>query len=270
MTTHLHGYLRALSHKGSGPVAYRLMTDQGEIAVNDFLGNRMSISTTGKKACTHCGRSVKKLYQGGYCFPCVTTLAECDLCIVKPHECHFDKGTCRDEAFAALHCMIPHYVYLAYSSSVKVGLTRKGRQMTRWVDQGAVAAILLAEVPTRKAAGELEMEVAQFLPDKTNWRKMLQTFDVESGVDLHEVKQTVIERLGASRKSFILQDETTIHSFTYPRLDAFDLKLTSWSLDKLDKLEGTLTGVKGQYLLFDEGVLNIRKHAGYEVQVSCS
>src|SRR5579875_2619879 len=132
----------------------------------------MNLSFTGEKACIICGRKVKKLYQSGYCFPCVTTLAECDLCIVKPHECHFHKGTCRDESFAMTHCMIPHYVYLAFSSGFKVGLTRKGREFTRWIDQGASQAVLLAEVPTRKMAGEMEMAIAEHISDKTDWRKM--------------------------------------------------------------------------------------------------
>jgi hypothetical protein len=270
MDEHLSGYLREMKHAIQAPISYDLVTNQGSIPVNDYLGAQVTISATGKKSCVHCGRAVKKLYQSGYCFPCVTSLAECDLCIVKPHECHFHAGTCRDESFAESHCMIPHYVYLAYSSSVKVGLTRKGRQMIRWVDQGASAAILLAEMPTRKAAGELEMEVAQFLPDKTDWRKMLQMTAIASDVNLQSVKNQVMQKISAERQRFLLIEEHTIHSFSYPRLDGYPVKLTSWSLDKLDKVSGTLTGVKGQYLLFEEGVLNVRKHAGYEVQISVS
>ncbi|WP_153944945.1 DUF2797 domain-containing protein, partial [Acinetobacter baumannii] len=70
------------------------------------------------------------------------------------------------------HCMIPHYVYLALSSGVKVGLTRKNNEKKRWVDQGAVRAIPIAEVPTRKMAGELEVYLTQYVADKTDWRKM--------------------------------------------------------------------------------------------------
>lgn len=266
----LTGFLREMKHEVNAPILYQFVTNSGSVSINDRLGARITIAHTGKKACVRCGRSVKKLYQSGYCFPCVTTLAECDLCIVKPHECHFDKGTCRDETFAQSHCMIPHYVYLAYSSSVKVGLTRKGRQLTRWVDQGASAAILLAEVPTRKMAGELEMEIAKFMPDKTDWRKMLQTFEVGEEVDLPAVKQSVVEQISTANHAYILHENEVVHRFQYPRLGHRDVKLSSWSLDKMETVEGMLTGVKGQYLLFEEGVLNVRKHAGYEVQLSFS
>jgi len=264
----LEGYLRELRHEYENPVFYKLSTSTGSLPLNDSIGSRVTIEFRGEKACIHCGRKVKKLYQNGYCFPCVTSLAECDLCIVKPHECHFQKGTCRDNEFAMSHCMVPHYVYLAHSSHVKVGLTRKGRQFRRWIDQGASAAILLAEVPDRKTAGELEMEIAQRLSDKTDWRKMLRGIANPDIDDLIEVRQTVIASLPERYRSFVLEEEASVHRFQYPLTGPFEVNVTSLNLDKTAYIEGTLRGIKGQYLMFDHGVLNVKKFAGYHVQMS--
>ncbi len=262
------GCLRELRHQhDEGIVTYHLPIGDEEIDLNPLLGKTISLTATGKKTCIHCGRIVKKLYNGGYCYPCFSTLAECDLCIVKPHECHFHEGTCRDESFGQSHCMIPHYVYLAVSSSVKVGLTRRGRQFIRWVDQGASRAVLLAELPTRKDAGELEMEIAKFLPDKTDWRKMLAHAVADPSIDLTEVKQDVIRRIPATHQAFVLHEDFTVHEFVYPRLDDQAVVTKSISMDKQPTVEGKLIGIKGQYLLLDDGVLNIKKHSGYEISV---
>ncbi|MDQ0188458.1 DUF2797 domain-containing protein [Alicyclobacillus cycloheptanicus] len=266
----LEGFMREMKHRADEPVQYEVVTDDGAVSLNDWLGRRVEITFTGEKACIHCGRKVKKLYQNGYCFPCVTTLAECDLCIVKPHKCHFHLGTCRDADFAASHCMIPHYVYLAFSSDIKVGLTRKGRQFTRWVDQGASAAVLVAECPTRKAAGEVEMEIASFLPDKTQWRKMLALTSIETEAleRLEATRQQVLRHLREHVSGIQVLDEQPVHAFQYPRLEGGAVKLTSLSLDKTPEISGVLQGVKGQYLLLDVGVLNVKKHSGMRVSIS--
>ncbi|GMA52490.1 hypothetical protein GCM10025857_38470 [Alicyclobacillus contaminans] len=267
MHVELSGYLREMQHSADEVVRYQFATDGGVAPMDDWLGKTIQITASGSKRCIHCGRSVKKLYQNGYCYPCVTTLAECDLCIVKPHECHFHLGTCRDADFAEAHCMIPHYVYLAYSSGVKVGLTRKGRQRTRWVDQGAMRAILFAELPTRKLAGELEMEIAKSLPDKTDWRKMLRE-TAPPEIDLGALKDEVAANLPEAFRAFVLADEREVHEFRYPRLEDVDIQTKSVSLDKVSEVSGRVYGVKGQYLLLDSGVWNVKKHSGYEVKVT--
>lgn len=268
----LQGYLAELRHDSSGEVVeYSLPIGDERLALNAWIGRPITLVATGKKACVHCGRSVKKLFASGYCYPCFSTLAECDLCIVKPHECHFHRGTCRDESFGTTHCMIPHYVYLAFSSAVKVGLTRKGRQRTRWVDQGAQSAILLAELPTRKEAGEFEMEVAAFMPDKTDWRKMLARLDeADSSIQLPAVKQSVIAQISEARRGFVLHEENTVHAFRYPVLPDAKAVLKSLSFDKTASITGQFIGIKGQYLLLDCGVLNIKKHSGYEIRLTTS
>lgn len=259
-------YVRELEPSLAETVDYQIRLANLSIPINEWIGQCVKIQFTGEKRCIACGRAANKLFQNGYCFPCVRSLAECDLCIVKPHECHHHLGTCRDNSFAEKNCMIPHYVYLAWSSGFKVGLTRKGRQIKRWMDQGATQAILVAEVPTRRQAGELEMEIAKHMKDKTDWRKMLRE-EQSPDRSIQDLRQEVISRLGEDFLEYIIPDEVLATTICYPREVSFQVNLKSANLDKDNEFSGTLRGIKGQYLLFDEGVFNVKKHAGYQVQI---
>jgi len=264
MTVTVAGFLDDLTHKPESPVAYFLNIGLEKIPLNEYIGSEIRLTFLDQKACCHCGRSVKgKLYGGGYCYPCVTTLAETDLCIMKPHECHHHLGTCRDNEFAETHCMIPHYVYLALSSNVKVGLTRKNRELTRWVDQGAIKAIPIAELPTRKMAGELEVAIGQHISDKTDWRKMLK--GITEDADLFAVREQIQEYVPEEFRQYMLNVDE-LYEFTYPILETLE-KIKSVGFDKNPEISGKLLGIKGQYLILDCGVLNIKKHSGYKVEV---
>ncbi|SIS62037.1 DUF2797 domain-containing protein [Alicyclobacillus vulcanalis] len=269
------GDLRELEPGLDTPVSYRLRyaTAEGPCSVPVSIGDTLFFRPTGERRCIACGRRVKKLYQNGYCFPCVQTLAECDLCIVKPHECHFHLGTCRDDDFARVHCMVPHYVYIAWSSGFKVGITRKGRELRRWMDQGASEAAVIAEVPDRKTAGEIEVHIARGMADKTNWRKMLAD---ESGPDrpLLEVVQEVQAAMDDAYRGYLVSD-VKVQRFTYPRQAEFALRLTALGLGSDEPIGGVVRAIKGQYLVFDSGVLNVKRWAGHEVvadhvSASCS
>lgn len=261
--TNGQGFLSELTHKPETPVQYFLHLDNDKIPLNEFIGGEIHLRFLDEKSCCTCGRKVKKLYGGGYCYPCVTTLAECDLCIMKPHECHYHLGTCRDNEFAETHCMIPHYVYLALSSNVKVGLTRKNRELTRWVDQGAIRAIPIAETPDRKTAGELEMAIAEHIADKTDWRKMLK--GVTEDADLIEVREQIKELVPEEYRQYLF-DADQLYEFVYPIQETLD-KIKSMGFDKMEEISGKLLGIKGQYLILDSGVVNIKKHTGYKVEV---
>lgn len=254
----MKGFMQALNHRVDDPIRYELsFTDQTE-PINPWIGHKLRLEFLGEKKCVACGRKVKKLYQGGYCFPCVTTLAETDLCIVKPHECHFHLGTCRDEDFGKAYCMVPHYVYLAVSSQAKVGLTRKGREFTRWVDQGAHQAVIFAQLGTRKLAGDLEMEIAKNMPDKTNWRHLVQ--GITTDVDLLDLAMVTKEKLPESMQAYVLP-EFALHTFTYPVMEGVAPKAISVNLEN-NPIESVLLGIRGQYLLFEQGAINVKKHAG--------
>ncbi|SDX10526.1 Protein of unknown function [Marininema mesophilum] len=257
----LVGNLRPLQHDNTSPVSYFFRTGQDRAQLNDLVGETIWIKFKGEINCIHCGRRVKKTYNSGSCFPCFRDLAENDLCIVKPELCHFDKGTCRDEAFGAAHCMQPHIVYLALSSEVKVGITWKANMLKRWVDQGAIQGLPIAEVPSRKLAGQIEVELAQHISDKTNWRRMLKSEIAKR--DLRKVREELFDTVPDQFRQYLLVDGE-IHSISYPQVSIPE-KITAWNLDKHQEVSGKLIGIKGQYLILDTGVLNVRKFSGYKV-----
>ena len=51
-------------------------------------------------------------------------------------------------------------------------------------------------------------------------------------------------------------------------VDSYPVKIKSFNFDKNPEVSGVLHGIKGQYLLLDIGVINIRKFTGYEVAFS--
>ncbi|SFJ46337.1 DUF2797 domain-containing protein [Thermoflavimicrobium dichotomicum] len=259
------GYIQPLQHEPSNPVIYHLTLGNERIRLNEALGNTIQITFLGEKACSYCGRKIKKTYNNGSCYPCYINRAENDLCIVKPELCHYQAGTCRDQAFGEKHCMQTHYVYLALSSDVKIGITRKTNAFKRWIDQGAISAIPIMEVPTRKIAGEIEAHLAQYIKDKTNWRKMLK--NEISDENLLEVRERLLDHIPPSYSDYLLS-EKQIYEFTYPQISA-PTKMTSLNLDKQTFISGKLLGIKAQYLILDQGVLNIRKHTGYKIALQC-
>lgn len=257
------GVLKGLEHRYAHPVEYFMELGEHRIYLNEFLGRTLIIQFADAIECIACGRSIKKTYNSGYCYPCFRDLPENDLCIVKPNLCHFDAGTCRDPAWGQQHCMRPHYVYLALSSDIKVGLTRKDNQVHRWIDQGAVQAVPIAELPTRKLAGELELYLSQYLTDRTDWRKMLK--GEIANTNLFEVRKEMLAKIPAGFRQYILPEEEMVE-ITYP-VKQPARKLKSFDLLKQSTLAGRLMGIKGQYLIFAEGVFNVRKHAGFHVSL---
>ncbi|HKK40597.1 MAG TPA: DUF2797 domain-containing protein, partial [Cryomorphaceae bacterium] len=152
------------------------------------------------------------------------------------------------------------------TSGVKVGVTRSTNIPSRWLDQGAWRAIKIAEVPYRKLAGDLEIELKQYLSDRTDWRKMLR--DERGEEDLSEIREATISFLPEGLQQYVLSD-ATVHEFSYP-VNHYPEKVKSINLDKEKTVEGTLTGIRGQYLYFDqENVINLRKYSGYEVEFEC-
>ena len=56
-------------------------------------------------------------------------------------------------------------------------------------------------------------------------------------------------------------------SFRFPVLE-YPERVRAINLEKTPRVEGTLLGIKGQYLILDTGVINVRRHGGYEVELS--
>ncbi len=257
----------------AAPVKYQLPVDDELLDMNAHIGKHIRLESQDEINCIACGRKTKKSYAQGYCYPCFISLAACDMCIVKPETCHYDAGTCREPDWAQEHCMQPHYVYLANSSGIKVGITRASQIPTRWIDQGAGQALPIFRVGSRYQSGLLEVAIKNHVSDRTDWRKMLKG-EAEPR-DLKSMRDDLVklcekdisdlqQRFGEDNIVF-LPDEPVVE-ITYP-VEEYPQKVKSLNLDKAPLIEGTLLGIKGQYLIMDTGVLNIRKHNGYKVDV---
>jgi len=184
---------------------------------------------------------------------------------MKPETCHFDKGTCREPEWAESHCFRPHIIYLANSSGLKVGITRKSQIPIRWIDQGATQALAILEVKNRKTSGQIEVLFKNHISDKTDWRKMLKGQAPE--IDLQDWKEKLLALVKDEISTFeykILEENEV--RLNYP-VQTYPEKVSSFSLDKNKTIEGFLVGIKGQYLIFDSGVFNVRAHTGYEINI---
>jgi len=288
MTTKTCLNLRKMSHNldSDNGVNYYLKgyspssNEKIEIHLNQYLGKKISLKFLAQINCVACNRATNKSFNQGYCFPCLQKLAECDTCIIKPELCHYDQGTCRDEGFGDEHCNITHSLYISLTSSAKVGVTRQYQELVRWVDQGAVSALRLISLKRRLHAGLLEVELARQMPDKTNWRRMLknEVDDIDLLVLknklLNEIENIISKSSLRQELNYVLEDSVLlaennlpIQNIHYPVLE-YPKKLTSLNLDKDPLVQGVLLGIKGQYLLLDSGVINLRKYAGYLVDFS--
>lgn len=269
----MKGTLRKLKSELTTPISYFLPVGDELIALNPLIGKSLTITFTGQIFCSNCGKKTKKSYSQGHCFVCMRKLASCDMCIMKPETCHYAAGTCREPSWGEANCMIPHYVYLANTSGIKVGITRHSQIPTRWIDQGASQALPIFKVATRQQSGLLEVELAKFIADKTNWRAMLKgaadNIDLKAQAanlkaQIRPQLDELCERFGADA---ITELDEEVVALNYP-VDDYPTKVSSLNFDKQAEVSGVLQGIKGQYLIFDTGVINIRNFSAYEVEVT--
>ena len=259
-----------------GVAQYALPIGDDKLNINALIGKELSVGHTGLIHCVHCARPTKKSFNQGYCYPCLTRLAQCDTCIIKPEQCHYHKGTCREPEWGEAHCLQSHFVYLANTGAAKVGITRHAVDgvSSRWIDQGASQALPIYRVSERKLSGLVETTLAKHISDKTNWRTMLKGVIPE--LDLiairDELKEKAKDDLDELTQSYGLQAispiETDAVDIEYP-VEAYPEKIKSINLEKTPAFTGVLKGIKGQYWLLDEDrVINIRKYTGYELELS--
>ncbi|MBX9753755.1 MAG: DUF2797 domain-containing protein [Pseudomonadaceae bacterium] len=255
------------------PVQYAFRLGEQEVPVNPLIGQRLRLDYLGAIHCTHCARKTKKSFSQGYCYPCFTKLAQCDTCMMSPERCHYAAGTCREPSWGEQFCMTDHVVYLANSSGVKVGITRATQVPTRWIDQGASQALPIIRVSTRQQSGFVEDLLRSQVADRTNWRAMLK--GEAEPVDLRQVAEQILgvcaEGMSELQQRFGLQaiqplSDAQVLDIRYP-VSAYPSKITSLDLEKTPQIECTLLGIKGQYLIFDVGVINIRKYTAYQLAV---
>ncbi len=239
--------------------------DKGtEIHLNPFIGKEICLQFTGNINCVVTGKKIKKTFGEGMSYDAFRSSPLADESIIRPELSTAHLGIeRRDLEWEIRHHVVPHFVYLSYTSGYKVGVTRYSQIPTRWIDQGATKAIKIAETPYRQAAGVIEVALKNFIADKTNWRTMLKGSDSPDR-DILELRDELIERIPDELKTFVLTDETEM-DIHFPVIQ-YPEKPKSVKLDKLPTIQKKLTGIKGQYLIFeDNSVFNVRSHSAYEI-----
>ncbi|MCF6767730.1 DUF2797 domain-containing protein [Thiotrichales bacterium 19S11-10] len=252
---------------------YYLSINNEDIHLCQWLGKEVQITYLNQINCIHCDRKTNKSFGQGYCFPCFRSLAQCDMCLMKPETCHYHLGTCREPQWGEMHCFQEHIIYLANTSDIKVGITRVTNTPHRWIDQGASYVLPIISTKNRLLSGLIEVALKEHIADKTNWRKMLKG-DI-SYTPLAVVRDSILasakpkldailSKYGQDAFAYLDKPEFEIN---YP-VEYYPTKVSTFNLDKTPVFSGKLMGIKGQYLLLDTGVINIRKFSGYQVEMS--
>ncbi len=260
------GVLTKMQTEIGDPIQYYMVFETDFIQVNQLLDKKMSIEFVGYK-CLACGEN-KKIYRQGYCYDDFYNQPQVGDWVMRPELSTAHLGVeDRDLEFEKKAQLQPHVVYLANSSNVKVGVTRKSQIPTRWIDQGAHEAIEIIEVPNRYLAGITEVALKNHVADKTNWRTMLKNEIVDE--DLIAYKDRLKDLIPDEVKEYFIENgkETELK---FPVLQYPD-KLKSLNLEKTPEFSGVLKGIKGQYLIFEDNtVFNVRNNEGYVINLTVS
>lgn len=258
------GTLTKMQTEFANPIQYYLVFENSFLNMNQLLNKDLEINFVGYQ-CLNCGKK-KKIFRQGFCYDCFYSSPAVGDWIMKPELSTAHLGIAdRDLEYEQKVQLQPHIVYLALSSEVKVGVTRKTQMPTRWIDQGAAQAISIVEVPNRYLAGITEVALKNHFADKTSWQKMLRN-DIEK-VDLIAEKQKVQNLLPAEVQEYFYAEKNDLYEMHFP-VQEYPTKIKSLSLDKTPHFQGKLTGIKGQYLIFEDGtVFNVRGSEGYVVTI---
>jgi len=260
---HFEGQILKMMTENGKPIQYFLNLSGDLLNMNQLFGRKIRLHHTGYQ-CVNCG-SDEKIFRMGFCKKCFFESPYASDTIIRPELSTAHLGI--EERNLEIEKEIqlqPHIVYLAYTGDVKVGVTRESQIPTRWIDQGATFALPIAHTENRYEAGMIEVALKQHIPDKTNFRKMLQD-DYEDDLDLADFRNKVKEYFPQDFEKFY-SDGEEIWSLDFPYEKPE--KINVFTLDKHPEFEGNLRGIKGQYLCFEGGfLLNIRGHEGYVVEM---
>jgi hypothetical protein len=245
-------------------IHYLLKSDEDFIKLNKLIGRQITIEFLNIKHCSNCENQFADLFRMGFCKNCFFTSPQAGESIIRPELSKAHLGVeDRDLEFEKGYQLQEHIVYLANGGDLKVGVTRAEQMQNRWIDQGASQAIVFARTENRFQAGEIEVALKEFIGDKTPWRKMLKN-EIPT-LDLGAEKVSLGEKLPAALAHFFAAEENNVYDFNYP-VEEWPTKLSTLNLDKQAKVEAVLKGIRGQYLLFEGGlVFNVRAHTGFRV-----
>lgn len=260
-----HGVLTKMQTEWANPIQYYLVFDTGFIHMNQLIGREMEINFVGY-SCLNCGKQ-KKIYRMGFCYDCFYSIPSAGDWIMRPELSTAHLGIAdRDLAYEQRVQLQPHVVYLAASSDIKVGVTRYTQVPTRWIDQGAAQAVPIAEVPNRYLAGITEVALKNYFTDKINWKKML--LNDAADLDLITRRNTLKDLLPAEVQEYFEATPEKLYTLDYP-VTEYPKKISSLNLTTTPAFTGKLTGIKGQYLIFEDGtVFNVRSYEGFVVDIN--
>ena len=259
------GILKKMISEHNSPINYFLDMGGDFIHINQCIGKIFSINSIGSQ-CLNCYKELP-IFRQGFCKSCFFESPAAGDWIMRPElsKAHLNQQD-RDLEFEKKIQLQPHIVYLALSSHLKVGVTRKSQLPTRWIDQGAHEAMILLEVPNRYLAGIAEVALKEIFSDKTNWRKMLQ--NESEPVNWEEAFNNAIGYLPNEFEPYINPNKKDFEKFEFP-VNNYPQKVNSLNLSKTSFYKGRLTGVRGQYLLFeDQTVFNVRSNEGQKVKLN--
>ncbi len=263
---HYKGVLRKMQTELGRPIQYYMLFEDNYLNVNQILNKEITLDFI-KFQCLNCGKDLP-IFRQGFCKSCFFETPSAGDWIMRPElsTAHLGKED-RDLDYEKKVQLQPHIVYLANSSNIKVGVTRKSQVPTRWIDQGAHEAIEIVEVPNRYLAGITEVALKDHIGDKTNWRKML-TNDVDDE-DLVSWRNKLKAYIPAEANEYFIEHNQETH-LEFPVLE-YPKKVKSLNLTKTPNYKGVLMGIKGQYLMFqDNTVFNVRGSEGYYVSLGIS
>jgi hypothetical protein len=260
------GVLRKMQTEMGQPIQYYMLFEDNFLNVNQVLNKQLHIDFI-KFQCLNCGED-RPIFRQGFCKTCFFETPSAGDWIMRPElsTAHLGKED-RDLDYEKKVQLQPHIVYLANSSNIKVGVTRKTQVPTRWIDQGAHEAIEIVEVPNRYLAGITEVSLKDHIGDKTNWRKML-TNDVDDE-DLVVWRNKLKPYIPQEAKEYFIENNNETH-MEFPVLK-YPEKVKSLNLGKTPSYKGVLRGIKGQYLIFEDNtVFNVRGSEGLYISLGIS
>lgn len=245
---------------------YDVMESAEQVDMNALVGKEICIEFSGEIHCRATGQRIKKTFGEGLSYKAFMESPLASPSIIRPELSRIHEGIAlRDEAWERANHLVPHVTYLSLTSNIKVGVTKLANVPSRWIDQGATEAIVIAEVPYRQAAGLIEVALKDQLSDKTNWRNMLKGVTL-GDTDLVKKKEELLSSIPSEFQEYIKPD-AELTRIKFP-LELHPIKVTSLKLDKMPRIEKKLIGIKGQYLIFsDQTVMNVRSHSAYRVSI---
>ena len=233
------------------------------IDINALIGKQIRMEYEGYFNSVLSGEKMNKAFGEGLTYKEFMESPQASPSIMRPELSQIHEGIAlRDYEWEVKHHLQPHVVYVSLTSNYKVGVTRDSNMPYRWIDQGATQAMVLAEVPYRQLAGQIEVSLKEHISDKTAWQRMLKGI-IEVDKTIVEVRNEMAALVPSDLQHYISKTEN-FTEINYP-VNQHPEKVKSLKLEKVNVIEDTLVGIKGQYLIFENGVTNIRSQAGARV-----